>query len=421
MKIAQLNTLNHGGAFVVTNRLQEALLKLKYDSILFTKYGVAGRNSNHYYLKDDRFRNFLRKNLSNPVISHLVKIVQQVSVHPNLANRPKGFEIFSPLYTRKLDSQLDLLNDRDIIHLHWINDFINMEAFFLKFSSKKFVWTLHDMNPITGGCHHADECSRFKSECKPCPQLTGTIDEDYALKAQGVKIRALQVLGDDQLVIVSPSHWLLDLSKKSKITSRFKHVLILNPTFQHAPITETREFIRRGLGFDQSKKIVLFVSDNLNNPRKGIQLLFNAMLAISRKEDIVLLGIGHKAEVVDGVNIFYTGKITDIDLLARYFYAADLFVTPSMAENSPLVVIEALTCGTPVVASDVGGIPELITNQNGLLFPTGQISGLTNAISSGLFERIFDRDAIKTKALQMYDPTAVAKEYLSVYDDISSK
>lgn len=415
MKIAQINTHVYGGASIVAKRIHQSLLEIQIDSILVTKFGIAGDIPKHIFFRDGRLRKILLKIISNPAIIPVAEFILDLNQHPNLAGRPKGFEIFSPLCLSVTTSEFDVLKDRDIIHLHWINDFFEYESFFKRFSDKKFVWTLHDMNPITGGCHHSDECLKFESVCLACPQLKNTIDENYSKIVQDAKINALKHLKDEQLIVASPSVWLLELSRKSQIMGRFRHILVHNPSFKDVSLNTTKDNLRKKLGLPADKKIVLFASGNLNNTRKGIAILFQAVRLLERKKDILLVGIGHKAKRQAGLDIIYTGSLSNVELLASYFYAADIFVTPSLAENSPLVVIESLCCGTPVVASDVGGIPDLINNDNGILFPTGNIPVLVNAIASSLFEKKFDREKIRQDAISLHSPTKIALDYLNVY------
>jgi glycosyltransferase involved in cell wall biosynthesis len=416
MKVAQINTHTYGGAAIVAKRVHKALLALKTDSLLFTKFGVEGAIPKHAYLKDGRFRNFVVKMISDAKYSGVANFLLGFLKHPNLKARPEGFEIFSPLSHAPVTEQFDILEDRDILHLHWVNEFFDYQSFFKRFSHKKFVWTLHDMNTITGGCHHSDGCMKFESSCIHCPQLKGTIDDNYSKLVQESKINALSLLKDEQLIIASPSHWLSDLSKRSKITSRFKHVILHNPSFDHVgPLTEMK-IARQKAGLPLDKKILMFVSGNLNNTRKGIGLLLDAVRSMPDKDNILILGIGHKAKPQPGLNIMYTGNISNIELLANYFYASDLFVTPSLAENSPLVVIESLCCGTPVVGSDIGGIPDLVNNDNGILFKTGDVDALSKAIASALFEKTFDHEKLQVRSLEAHSPEKVAIEHKKLYE-----
>jgi glycosyltransferase involved in cell wall biosynthesis len=416
VKVAHVNTLSYGGAAVVARRIHLALLDLQMDSYLVTKYGVKGHLRQHRYVKDERVRIFLRKKLMHPSIFPLAKFIRSLRPHPNLAKRPTGFEIFSPLYQGPLMPE-GLLEDIDIVHLHWINNFVDDQRFFKTYESKKFVWTLHDMNPITGGCHHSDGCMKFESKCVQCPQLDNTIDPDYSFKIQGAKIDGLKYLKDDQLIIASPSQWLKELSEKSAITGRFQHVLVPNPSFNEVDFDISKEALRYKLGLPLNKKLVLFASDNLRNPRKGIDLLFDAIRLSPRKDELILVGIGHKTKGVDGIDMISTGSISDHRKMAAYFYSADIFVTPTLAENSPLVIIESLSCGTPVVASRVGGIPDIVNESNGLLFPKGDKSAFAKAIEKALFESRFDPESIK-KGASRFNPVQVTKQYIDIYRDL---
>ena len=147
MIIAQINTHTYGGAAIVAKRVHQALLDANTDSLLFTKYGVKNAIPIHVYLKDGRFRNFVVKVISDAKFSSIADLFLGFLKHPNLKGRPPGFEIFSPLSHMPVTAEFDILEDCDILHLHWVNEFFDYESFFKRFLHKKFVWTLHDMNP----------------------------------------------------------------------------------------------------------------------------------------------------------------------------------------------------------------------------------------------------------------------------------
>src|SRR5690606_11661151 len=133
---------------------------------------------------------------------------------------------------------------------------------------KRFVWTLHDMNPFTGGCHHSDGCLKFQTNCNYCFQLKGTRDEYLSGKILAYKTAALSMIPDEQMVIVCPSEWLASLSRTSRLFSRFKHFVIPNP--HQVPAGEVdRGAARQNLGIGEDEIVFLFVSHHVNNPRKG--------------------------------------------------------------------------------------------------------------------------------------------------------
>lgn len=417
MKVAHLNTHSYGGAAVVARRLHLASLANGLDSFFITRYGERGdRTPRHQTLKDATLLYALRKQASHRAVYRVGKVVQRWQTHPNLANRPEGLEIFSPLNDRQQYADCTEGFDPDVIHLHWVSNFIDHESFFQRNVRKKFVWTLHDMNPFTGGCHHALGCTNFSSDCRSCPQLAGTIDQDYAAAVLASKARALQHLADDQLVITAPSSWLLALSLSGKITQRFRHVHIENPAWE-APATQDFGALRSQLGLPRDKKIVLFASNNLRNPRKGVEVLFQAARKLPRANEIHLVGLGHRTDKPRGLSVSFAGFIQDEALLRRYFSAADAVVLPSPAENSPLVIIEALACGTPVVAFPVGGIPELVDDTNGVLAQDGSADSLATALQTALFGRDFNRSEIRANSVK-YTPAVVLQRYHAVYNEL---
>jgi glycosyltransferase involved in cell wall biosynthesis len=418
MKVAQINTHAIGGAAVVAKRLHLALLESGVGSSLLTRYGSGQTLLNHTFLSEAGFQYSLRKKISNSFLLPAAKFLQNLKSAPQLIGRPAGLEIFSVLQSVGDHPTFAALESSDIIHLHWVSNFIDYGSFFRRFVDKKFVWTLHDMNPFTGGCHHADGCQKFESVCEQCPQLH-PVWANYAKVVQDAKIEGLSSLSDDQLIVVSPSRWLAELSGRSAIMKRFKHVVVPNPSFKIPSDVSRQRSVREALGLSTTKKIILFASDNLTNARKGIQYLFEAVKALRRNDEVQLVGIGHAAGRQAGLDIIYPGTVSEVGLLSKYYSNADIFVTPSVAENSPLVVIEALTCGTPVVASRVGGIPDLVHEGNGILFSVKSASELTRSIEGALFEKKFDRTQISEEAQRRHNPLKVAQGYLDVYKSVA--
>jgi glycosyltransferase involved in cell wall biosynthesis len=418
MRILHLNTHSYGGAAVVARRLHCAAIASGIESAFITKYGLRkDQTPNYAPLKDARLLYYFREASAQRHWYRAGKQVQRIMTPRSLANRPAGFDVFTPLNTRAQFADCAEQFDPDIIHLHWVAGFVDHEQFFQRNRHRKFVWTLHDMNPFTGGCHHADGCSRFTGDCKGCPQLSGTVDEDYAGEVLTAKMRSLAHLAPHQLTIVAPSQWLLSLSAQSRVTGRFRHVHIENPSFHQGLITETSAQLRAALKLPLDKKVVVFVSDNLRNPRKAVSLLFGAVKEMRRSGEVHLVGLGQRTDQPAGLSITFPGTIRDQQTLARYMACADVVVNTSIAENSPLVLIEALSCGTPVIGFEVGGIPELVTRECGAVVSKRSTGALAAALDQVLFERTFSRDGIRAQSAK-HDPSAVCEKYHGVYADL---
>jgi hypothetical protein len=178
MKIVHLNTHSHGGAAVVARRLHRAGVAAGINSTFLTKYGTRETVPGHRALRKAPWLELVRGATAHPRVYALGKAVERRLQHRNLANRPSGFEVFSPLNDGKRFQGCVDEEAPEIIHLHWVAGFVDHPGFFQHNAGRKFVWTLHDMNPFTGGCHHADGCDRYTRSCTGCPQLAGTIDPD---------------------------------------------------------------------------------------------------------------------------------------------------------------------------------------------------------------------------------------------------
>ena len=420
MKIVHLNTHAYGGAAVVARRLHLAALAAGFDSQLITKYGLRSDHTAGYRaLRNARLWYALRERAAQPRVYRIGKFVQQRLQHRNLANRPAGYEIFSPLNARRQDADCTERFDPQIIHLHWVAGFVDHVDFFARNRSRKFVWTLHDMNPITGGCHHADGCLGFMAGCQQCPQLAGTIDPTYASLVLRSKQEALAVLRDDQLVITAPSEWLLELSRRSAVLGRFRHVHVPNPGLRAEAEAVSRDASKRQLGLPLDRKIVLFVSENLRKARKGVDLLFEAGRALAGRAAVQFVGVGHPTDAPADLAVKFTGRLADENLLRAYYRAADVLVNPSMMENSPLTIVEALSCGTPVVGFDVGGVGELVRAERGVLVQERSVAALADALARALFENHYDRAAIR-ESMADHDPTAVVREFGSIYAELAA-
>lgn len=398
---------------MVARRLHTTALASGVDSRLVTRFGLRDQNiPNFNPLHQARLLYTLRRYSAHAPVYKIGKAVQRALQPKNLANRPTGFEIFSPLTAHTRYTDLGERFGADILHLHWVAGFVDHAAFFERNRGRRFVWTLHDMNPFTGGCHHSAGCLNFRADCRHCPQLAGTIDPDYAAQVLAAKAQALLPLADDQLVVVSPSTWLLELSRQSRLLSRFRHVHIENPSFtQGSPPQSTSASVSQ-------RKTVAFVSDNLRNPQKGVNLLLDAVRELRRTHDVGVIGIGQRADVPADIPAEFVGTVRDESRLAGYLAAADVVALPSAAENSPLVVIEALTCGTPVVAFAVGGVPELIDEECGVLVQERTVAALADGLRRALFEQQFDREKIRRNA-DRFVPANVWQKYAQLYRELA--
>ncbi len=323
-------------------------------------------------------------------------------------------------------SKMDVFQKADVIHLHWINQgFLSLSDLEKILSSgKPVVMTMHDQWYFTGICHYSGECDKYRSQCKKCPMLkNGGIGMDLA---KWVFTRKQAIYADKNITFVGCSKWMADLARNSKLTQGHPVTNIPNAidTNIFSPVNQAEA--RKAHSLPADKRLLLFGAQRITDERKGFRYLAEACDHImkyhpdlAKELEVVVLG-GDAQSVASALPfpvhvVNYLNNETDIALL---YNAVDLFVTPSLQDNLPNTIVEAMSCGTPCVGFDVGGIPEMIDHQeNGYVaeycdsgdFAEGIIWTLDQMRHTAL------REQARKKAVAIYEETAVAQRYLDVY------
>ena len=278
----------------------------------------------------------------------------------------------------------------DIINLHWIgHGFLPIE--FLKKLNKPLVWTLHDMWAFTGGCHYSQTCDRYQAQCGKCPQLNSHSDWDLSRWVWQRKARSWQ---DLNLTVVTPSVWLKRCAIASSLFKEIPVEVIPNglDTVVYKPIE--RQIARSILNLPLDRHLILFGAGYASDPRKGFSYLEAALECLSSQqysqplEAVIFGGSAPETSSSIGLKVHYLGKLRDDTTLALAYAAADVFVVPSLQDNLPNTVMEALACGTPCVAFDIGGMPDMIEHQqNGYLAQPYETDDLAQGIGWVLRDR----------------------------------
>jgi glycosyltransferase involved in cell wall biosynthesis len=420
MKVLHISISDGGGAGVAAVRLHEALLGRGVDSKLLTLQKNSDSIQEHYlFSKVDaaRFRSV------SIVMSYVDRILKRFKLksdyyrtqwRDSMDGRPKGHRLFNFTISEYHLEMHPLVKEADIIHLHWVcGGFLDFKGFFTKVS-KKVVWTLHDMNPFTGGCHYANECDGYMKDCHTCPQLEGTADLYIAKKMLSQKIK---VLNDrrEGLSIVTPSKWLMECSRQSALFGSYKHQHIYNVVAAEECYLTNKAASRNNLSIPLDKKVVLCIA-SFTDLRKGNMLLLGALDLMAEKNVLLCSVGGMTDELKDNSSVLQLGYIKDRSKMRDIYNAADVFVLPSMADNFPNTVVESLRCGTPVVAFNVGGIPEQITEHNGILVEERSEQSLAAALDKFFGnQHAYNREAISKEASDRYDVDGVVSEHLDLY------
>jgi glycosyltransferase involved in cell wall biosynthesis len=296
--------------------------------------------------------------------------------------RPDGLEPFTDDRTQYAGRIFEQMPSADIINLHWIRGFVDLQAFFERVPVP-VVWTLHDMNAFTGGCHYNVGCEKYATKCGACPQLGSDDEADLSRSIWTRKKKAFAQVDPGQLHIVTPSTWLAREAKRSTLLESFPVTVIPYglDTDRFAP--RPQEAARTALDLPKDRPVVLFVADSATNRRKGFSLLRDALSSLTKP---LLLSVGSgRPTIENSKRHLHLGRLSSDRLLATVYSAADIFVIPSLQENFGQTVLEAMSCGTPVVGFDTGGIPDMVRpGETGWLAETGNVKALRNTIETGM-------------------------------------
>jgi glycosyltransferase involved in cell wall biosynthesis len=312
----------------------------------------------------------------------------------------------------------------DIVHMHWVARFVDYRLFFRDApKGQPFVWTLHDMNAITGGCHHAWSCRRFTEQCGMCPQFNNPAPADFSHAAWNRKRSAYHDLSRTRYRIVTPSRWLAGEVKRSSLMGNLDVEVIPYGLDTEAFQPRDRLQARQLLGVPADARVLLFVAQWLGDSYKGMATLIEALEKLKQDQNLFLLVLG-RGDAVGQCQIRsrFLGSIAEEERLSFVYSAADLFLLPSLEDNFPNTALEALACGLPVVGSNVGGIPEIVREaETGVLFDRGNAEALAQAIQRVLpqYEQLHRMSTnCRSTVLKEYTLRMQAQRYLELYDTL---
>jgi glycosyltransferase involved in cell wall biosynthesis len=297
--------------------------------------------------------------------------------------RPAGYERFSDDRTLTGAALVKQLPACDVINLHWIADFLDFQAFFSAAPREvPIVWRLADMNAFTGGCHFDHGCGRHLVGCGACPQLGSTDKEDLSHQVWRRKNVVFGRLEAKRLHIVTLNRWMAGVVKRNPLLNRFPITVIPNGVDNETFTPRGTRPARDALGLSQEARVVLFVADEVSNRRKGFSLLAEALSGLNGVADLLLLSTGRGTPALPPqIPHRHLGHIDDDQLLSLAYSAADVYVCPSLQDNQPNTVLEAMACATPVVGFNVGGVPDMVRpGITGLLAPAADVAGLRGAV-----------------------------------------
>lgn len=426
LKIAQFNTFPYGGAATAAKRLHEQLIQRNVESLFYY------RLNDKLVQLDDSFRCVEFRKPRSGVFGAIArrfgrrreKTIRRF-YDEHIAGRQSGLETFSmadlPQLTRLDWSAIGA----DLVHLHWMSFFADYDSFFSSIPDRvPLVWTLHDMNAFTGGCHYSGGCERFSSGCGSCPQVENQHAGDVSDLSFRTKRRALK---GKSIHVITPSQWLSDLARRSEVwpagtTFNTLHYGLDLDLFQSV----SKQQARSELGIVGEKTLIAFGAEDVTCQRKGVQHLLPALKQLEDKRAVECLMFGSgKLDLSDDLPLLYQlGYVDSLKRQSLIYSAADIVVVPSLEDNQPQVGLEALACGTPVIGFNAGGIPEYVRpGETGLLAEVGDSADLSKQIG-WLVSHVDERQEMGVRGRKMmeqeFEKNAQSQKQVDFYKHVLS-
>jgi glycosyltransferase involved in cell wall biosynthesis len=412
VKITHLNTFDGpGGAAKAAYRLHQGLRGLGHESRMVVRDKLS---------EDPTVITFQPP--LNPFV-RLRRVLTRRELQKRrepISSRPAAAPYFSDDRSEHAADVLRQIPQSDIVNLHWVAGLFDYENFFSELpAGLPIVWTLHDMNPFTGGCHFDDYCGRFVAGCGLCPQLGSRKSPDLSSEIWARKKRVFDGRNSGGIHFVTPSRWLAEELKRSALLQKFPATVIPNGIDTETFQPRNQQMARQRLDLPSDAKVVLFLAHATTEKRKGFDLFLKAAAALRADPQVFVMVVGHGAEKYDlGPRARFLESV-DTELGLSFVYsAADVFVLPSLQDNFPNTAVEALACGLPIVAFNVGGLPDIVRDCTGVLVEPGNTEALSAAILT-LLNRPDVRRQMSAKcrslAIAEYSAELQAKRYLDLY------
>jgi glycosyltransferase involved in cell wall biosynthesis len=336
----------------------------------------------------------------------------------------------------------------DIVHVHNLHgDFFDLPYLPALSREVPVVMTLHDAWLLAGHCAHSFACERWKSGCGRCPDL----DVPLAIARDNTAAnwrRKRAILSNSHLYVATPSQWLMDKVEQSPLWVGARERRVIPNGVDLSEFRPADRAAARGiLDLEQDARVLLFAAHGIKgNVWKDYHALRLAVAQVAQRYDnVVFIGLGEEAppERIGRAWVRFVPPVSDAASIPRYYQAANLYIHAARADTFPTTVIEALACGTPVVATGVGGIPEQIKGlrtecdldwfegrhlnrfgpdqATGILTQPSDAAALAQGVAYLLGNRALREQLGRNAALdaaQRFDLEVQASQYLSWYQQI---
>ncbi len=304
----------------------------------------------------------------------------------------------------------------EVWNLHWVSHFLDWEHLLPWMAEQApIVWTLHDMNPLMGVWHYVPFDEEWTAQRRQMEQ-----------EAVEFKRNAISRIPKDRLTFVGPSVWMAELCRQSPVTQGFPAIHIPYGLDTKVFTPKDKMVVRSMFGIPSEMPVIGFVADIVTDPRKGMPQLESAIRALPSSLPVHVLTVGHGHAPAFSVPHNHLGPLQSDVLLSFFYSACDAFICPSLQDNLPNTVLESMACGTPVIAYQTGGLPDMVRNgQSGAVVkPVADSEALATAISNLLSNPKLGqelRGRARAIAVAEYELGVQSRCYMELYESMRGR
>jgi len=310
----------------------------------------------------------------------------------------------------------------DVIHLHNLHGgYFHPYALSMLSHIKPVVWTMHDMQAVTGHCSHSHDCDKWQKGCGNCPY-----PKEYpAIHFDRTKLNWIEkkdIYTRSKLLITPVGEWIGNIVKSSILNSHPIEVIS-----NGIDITTYRQLdknqMKKKYSIPKNRIIIGSVANGgtvEHSGKGGAYVQEVVQRLIQAGHDVLLVDVGgERQEFIDDY-LYQVGYVSNEIEMAEVFNTFDLFLFPSLAETFGLVIAEAMACGVPVVTFETGGIPELVQHdETGFVAPQRDVEALyqyTERLVMDKDLRVSFGAAARSYCTTHFDHEIVTQKYLEVYE-----
>jgi len=311
----------------------------------------------------------------------------------------------------------------DMVHCHNLHGrFFSLNTLQKMSMLKPVVWTLHDEWALTPHCAYTFEGNKMQNGLYTCKDVNvppRILWDNTAYLSRWKN----KLYSKSKFHIITPSIWLKKRVENTILKNQDVRLIpngIDTDVFKMTPREEARSILKLPI----DKKIILFLANSTkNNPWKGWAYTEKVISHYKDVKNMIFLNVGNLEKYDNESNVRYIGHIDKMETLALYYSAADALLFTSTAENFPLVILEAMSCGLPIITFDVGGVKEVVVHkENGYvteyLNTDGLISGVKWLSELDTKNLLSISQKSSDKIRDDYDTKKMTNSYLALYNEI---